>query len=170
MFKIKDSSHRSSGRKSGNPSEVIEAQQYDLPSCFLNRVCAIQDSRKSSTTPTRTDPFFPPLPQGLAKSLCKVDALCEKCVQLRVAQALLTDRSFTEVALTTYSGSMDNERPTLVAINLIPDNDCSRRTSRSNTNPAHVRSFICFWLGRAPRPYRHIVASKSMCRRGRRGL
>jgi hypothetical protein len=147
MFKIKDSSHRSSGRKSGNPSEVIEAQQYDLPSCFLNRVCAIQDSRKSSTTPTRTDPFFPPLPQGLAKSLCKVDALCEKCVRGRLGQGLGIDRSFTETTSNIYSRSMDNEPPTLVAINLIPDNDCSHRTSHSSTDEEYVGSFVRPLLG-----------------------
>src|ERR1035441_4745574 len=94
-IKRKDSSTRSSGRKSGNTSETTMGQGVDRHAGFSNPSCAILYIWKSCLGRDQRYAGFPRLPQARSKGLCKAYGLCEKRVHDRVGQGLRDAKSFT---------------------------------------------------------------------------
>lgn len=84
MNKNKDSSPRSSDRKSGKEEEVVADQEVDTWSDFLKAVCANQEEWKTSIEASGRDLSFPRLSQGSKISLCIAMPLCVKRVPVRM--------------------------------------------------------------------------------------
>jgi hypothetical protein len=74
----KDSSLRSSGRKSGKGDELFVPEMVDRQAGFLKPGCANLDDWKSGEQPPNRHLPFPRLSQGGAKALWIVNRFCEK--------------------------------------------------------------------------------------------
>lgn len=67
--KEQDSSRRSCGSKSGNPSEELEMMRVEMETGFLNRGGGIQEFWITGLAWVRIGPCFPRLPQEAGEGL-----------------------------------------------------------------------------------------------------